>query len=237
MIEPALFHVEETLSTNDDLKKAVSRTENKLFICETADKQRLGRGRSGKSFVSDKGGIYFSFTLPLSGKEKNIPFLTLLTGLVVCLEIRKVTCLDVKIKWPNDLYLNGRKICGILTELISAGEKITAIAGVGINNEKTDFPQELKDSAACLVDFGAVIEDKDAFIKAVTQKVYSLVYEENALDCTDKYAALIRELSYSVGKDCEYCGRTGKILDINDDGSVKIEFDDGIRDVFSGVVT
>jgi len=230
-------YVPETGSTNNDLKAMLRSSQDRLFLCRHASVQTAGRGRQGRSFISACGGIYFSFTVPLEGGETNVAFLTSLAGLCTALTLHEQKGLDVKIKWPNDIYLGGRKICGILTELVTDCAFPAAVVGIGINNTTRDFPDEIKDRAAALSDFGSVITDEEAFVKAVVQRVYEKVYESRELfSPSAETVSLLRRLSYSIGRKAEWNGRTGVVKDINADGSVKIDFGDSEEDISAGEI-
>lgn len=232
-----IVHLERTSSTNDDLKKAVACSEKKLCICEYADSQSGGRGRRGRNFISGPGGIYFSFTLPLTGDETNIPFLTSIVGLCVCRAINERFSAEARIKWPNDIYINDRKICGILCELVSGGGGMTAIAGIGINNRHCDFPDELKDKVGCLEDFGFIIENPQEFITDAVSRVYCECYDRAGLvNVNMDTLSDLRRLSRSIGRKAVYEGKTGIVTDINGDGSVKIKFADETLDIATGEI-
>ena len=119
-----------------------------------ADRQTAGAGRMGRSFLSPGGvGIYLSYLLvPGCGGEK-LSLLTSCAGLAVCGAISACTSLAPRIKWPNDIILSGKKVCGILTRLVSDGEDGSigwAVIGIGINVQQESFPAELADKAICI---------------------------------------------------------------------------------------
>ncbi len=114
---------------------------NTLFF---AEKQTLGRGRMGRKWFSERGGLYFSLTLKPRLSIEDIPKLTLTTGLAVAKSIP-----NAKVKWPNDVLINGKKVCGILCELIGEVEQPIVVVGIGIN-VKNPIPKELEDKATNL---------------------------------------------------------------------------------------
>ena len=146
-----------------------------LLVC--AKSQTMGRGRQGKSFLSPKGGLYFSLALP---QNFNFTHLTALCGVSVCKAIEKLTDLKPKIKWVNDIYIEDKKVCGILVEKTTEG----VIIGIGINIKHQDFP-----------------EDINAIALNVKISQTRLIYEiiNNILNVTD-FAEYYKEHSYVLDK-------------------------------------
>ncbi|MBQ9393042.1 MAG: biotin--[Oscillospiraceae bacterium] len=121
-----------------------------------ADCQTAGRGRKGRSFLSPAGmGLYLSILWrPLCQAEELLP-LTALAAVAVCRAVERLGGESPRIKWPNDIIMNGKKVCGILTEMTLEGESgtvDTAVVGIGVNcRQRTqDFPPELREIAASL---------------------------------------------------------------------------------------
>ncbi|MEG2274318.1 MAG: biotin--[acetyl-CoA-carboxylase] ligase, partial [Clostridia bacterium] len=101
-----------------------------------ATQQSNGKGRVGKSFVSPKGGIYMSVVLRPNCPLAEATLLTPMAAVAVAKAIRKLCNVDAKIKWVNDIYLDGKKICGILTQAVTdfENEHVAAVVvGIGIN--------------------------------------------------------------------------------------------------------
>ena len=127
-------------STNDEAKRLIKSGTTPPFLV-AANEQTHGRGRQGKSFYSPADtGIYMSLVLSFSDGE-SISKITVIASVAVCKAIEKLTGLKPEIKWVNDVYLNGKKICGILCESVIGGTDLTpVIIGVGLNLSTTDFP-------------------------------------------------------------------------------------------------
>ena len=114
-----LKYYPETTSTNDIAKKMCHEGKNKELLVVT-DYQTAGKGRTGRSFYSPKGaGIYFSVVHEISGNEKNFDLISSIAGLAVRDTLYNMFDIDAKIKWPNDILVNDKKICGILCEIIN----------------------------------------------------------------------------------------------------------------------
>ena len=198
-----------------------------LFI---ADRQTDGRGRMGRSFFSPSGtGIYLSLVTDVT--EYGLPEITRMTSasaVAVSRAIGKVTGGDVGIKWVNDLYFRERKVCGILAESFSVGDRRYAVVGVGINLSTSDFPPELRNIA------GSLTSGADTALRR------SLALE-TCIGLCDIFAALAdgdasymseyRARSIVIGKPVNIisgeCTESGTVLSVEDDGSLKIRLDNG----------
>ncbi len=147
-----VMHFATIDSTNTYCKHLLADGKQGEFLV-TADNQTAGRGRQGKSFYSpDKTGIYFSLVIRPDTTLQNAVTATTAASVAVCKAIENLTDLKPKIKWVNDVYLDGKKICGILTEAVTNFETNivdSVIIGIGINISTTEFPQGV-DGAGCL---------------------------------------------------------------------------------------
>lgn len=142
---------EETTSTNT-AAKAIADKSPYNFGLIVADKQISGKGRRGRSFVSPKGmGIFMTIYLKPPILPTAASMLTLLAGMAVSDSIFAITNLQSQIKWPNDIVVNGKKLCGILTEMSSEMDFINyVVIGIGINVNNDSFPEGISDVATSL---------------------------------------------------------------------------------------
>ena len=126
----------ETLdSTSDECRRASAQGAERCLVI--ARQQTGGRGRSGKQFFSPAGGLYMSLLLPM---PEDAALLTCRAAAVTAQAIEKVTGISCGIKWVNDLYLHGRKVCGILAEALPGG----VILGIGVNLDPVPVPPVLE---------------------------------------------------------------------------------------------
>ena len=118
-----------------------------------ADKQESGKGRRGRSWVSPSGtGIFMTLMIKPDINPNNASMLTLVAALAVAKAITSVTGEEAMIKWPNDIVVNGKKVCGILTEMNAQFDYINNIVvGVGINVHNESFPEEISQMASSLM--------------------------------------------------------------------------------------
>lgn len=144
---------QETESTNAVAERmALNGAREGLVVF--AESQTKGRGRMGRKWISPKGkGLWFSVMLRPQFPPTAVTRLTILTAVAVAEAIRGTTGLDARIKWPNDILVNGRKVAGILTEMLSEADIIRhAIIGIGVDVRcaPQDFPPEVRAVAASL---------------------------------------------------------------------------------------
>lgn len=135
-------------------------------------RQTSGRGRLGRSFTSPEGGLYMSMLLYTGTDLARTATLTPCAAVAVCRAISRVCGITPDIKWPNDLQLGGKKLCGILTESGSLGGRYYAIIGLGIN-VNTDcalFPEDVRNVAVSLSEaLGAPVNIKALLAAAVEE--------------------------------------------------------------------
>ena len=175
------YHFETIDSTN---KKAslLAKAGAPHGTLVTADTQEEGVGRRGRSWSSQQGaGIYMSMVLRPDIEPNQAAMLTLVAAIAVQKAIEQTiepfVCEGPKIKWPNDIVLNKKKVCGILTELSLKSTEIDfLILGIGINVNNTSFPEELSQAASSLfLELGKEV-DKEGLITEVWKK-FQVYYE------------------------------------------------------------
>lgn len=147
---------DKVVTSTNDLAKQFILNENLNEIIVLADKQTAGKGRLGRSFYSpEKTGIYMSIALKPKIHISDISIITIMTALIVCEAIENFTNSKAQIKWVNDIFVNQKKVCGILTEAISNFENgivESIIIGIGININTKNFPENLKNIAGNITD-------------------------------------------------------------------------------------
>ena len=149
------YHFDVLDSTNKKAKELAEKgCEHGTLV--TADMQVAGVGRRGRSWSSEKGtGIYMSMVVRPQIETERISMLTLVAALAVAKVLEKMGVYETHqpcIKWPNDLVLQKKKICGILTELTLSGTNIDyVIIGIGINVSNQKFPEEIKETASSIL--------------------------------------------------------------------------------------
>lgn len=172
-----IIHLEQIDSTNTEARRqAMQGIAEGLVI--TAEKQTAGKGRRGRSWESPEGeNLYFSMLLRPEVPIDKTPMLTLIMALSVAKAVNKFCELDPLIKWPNDLVLSGKKICGILTEMHMSESQIEdVIVGTGINVNQELFSSELVDKATSLLLESNRKLDKKQLLEVVLVE-FAMLYE------------------------------------------------------------
>ncbi|MCR5123096.1 MAG: biotin--[acetyl-CoA-carboxylase] ligase [Ruminococcus sp.] len=143
----------EVDSTNDAAKRLLTE-ENVSRAAIIADSQLCGRGRFGREFYSPAGtGLYLSVVLRPDKSFREAVMYTAAAAVAAARAIERTTGVSTQIKWINDLYLGGRKVCGILTEAdtdFETGRVRSMVIGIGINVTTVSFPEEMADKAASI---------------------------------------------------------------------------------------
>lgn len=208
-----------------------------------AKRQNAGKGRMGKNWNSpEEGGIWMSMLLTPQIQPKEAPLLTLTAGLCVCKAIRKITDLDAKIKWPNDILINGKKVCGILTEMNAEMEKINfIIVGIGINVNISSFPQEISNVATSLeIESNKKWKRKDIIKELLTEfeTYYDLYQIENNFSV---FLNDYRKFCITIGKNVHVFSKEpfdAQAIDVTNEGELLVKKENGeIVIVFSGEVS
>ena len=145
------IHKEQTDSTNNDIRLLASQGALEGTIV-TADVQTAGKGRRGRNWQAESGtSLLFSLLLRPAIAPDIAPQITLLMAMAVTKAVRELTGLEAMIKWPNDVVVNRKKVCGILTEMqLKDGAIDHVVVGTGINMNQTSIPEDLISSATSL---------------------------------------------------------------------------------------
>jgi len=212
----------------------------------TAESQQAGIGRRGRSWSSEEGtGIYMSLVLRPDIKTENASSLTLVAAISVAKAIAKLLNTEAvvsQIKWPNDIVLNKKKVCGILTELSLNGTKIDYIViGIGINVSNHSFPEEIEATASSILLETKVELDKEELVEEVW-KQFEHYYEmflqtQDVSGLKEEYVSLLANQDNKVkvlDPNGEY---EGIARGITDTGELLVETRQGICEVSSGEVS
>lgn len=234
----SVFAYKEIDSTNSEAKRLLADglTEPALVIAESQSK---GKGRCGRTFYSPGlTGAYMSLIIHLeAGLTEALP-ITTMAAVAVTETIESLTGRPVKIKWINDIYFAGKKICGILTEAIAGFETGTVesvIVGIGINVSTSDFPRELTGIAGSLP-FCDI--NRNHLIAEITNRLLPLADNPENKAYLESY----RSHSLVLGKKIDYYNNgnvfSAKAIWIDNEGGLVIEKPDGNREVLrSGEIT
>jgi BirA family biotin operon repressor/biotin-[acetyl-CoA-carboxylase] ligase len=203
-----IVHYFRTDSTNDvALHLATQGAAHGTVVL--AEEQTAGRGRLGRSWYSEKSsGIYTSIILRPPLAPAAAPVLTLLAGVATQQAVSSTTGLPVDIRWPNDLLLNGKKVCGILTEMSAELDRLHAVVlGIGLNVNHREMPPELKEIATSLRMEGRKSYSRAQILVALLKELerkYRLLLDTGSGAIAQAWAAAS---TYAKGK--RICVRSG----------------------------
>lgn len=228
MEQPMLYRYETVDSTNT-VCKTLAQQGAEDGTAVIAARQTAGRGRMGRGFESTAGlGLYLSMLWrPVASPEGLLP-LTAMVSASAALAIRRVTGADVRIKWPNDLALNGKKLAGILTEVsLADGGVDYVVVGIGVNlrQRSEDFSPEVAKIATSLAAEGYDVEQEaleTALVDALRQSFRHLCAPETYLDD-------YRQLCLNLGRQVHVLqtGETVTALDIDPQYGLVVRHDNG----------
>lgn len=228
-------------STNNEAKRLIASglSEPALLI---AASQTAGKGRLGRTFYSPaETGLYMSVVLHPNAPASEWLSITSAAAVAVCQAIEDLSTLTPAIKWVNDIYLNDRKVCGILTEAVTdpvSARMKSVIVGIGINLSTAVFPEAFAERAASLADGGKLTFTREALAAALCNRLCTLAEELPA----GSWLPLYRERSWLDGKQITYFDPNGehsaRAVGIDRHGGLIVEDSKGIRTLLtSGEVT
>ena len=232
-----IIYFESIDSTNSYAKEEANNLKSGTIIL--SEEQACGRGRRGRSWISSKGkGIWMSLILKPDLQPTEGIKMTQIAAVAVCEAIRELTGLEALIKWPNDIVINGKKVCGILTEMAGELNEISYIVvGIGINVNMVEFTGDLKEKATSLyIESNRKVDRKQMVAKILKEfeELYELFIKE--LDLVDTLKKL-KEYSAVLGKNIRIIQgkreRIAKAVDIDKQGFLIIENKEGKRELIS----
>lgn len=239
-----IFFSREVGSTNDWAKELalLDAPEGTVAIAET---QTVGRGRIGREWVSPKGGLYFSIVLRPKLKVDETVKLVFVAGLAVAEALHELYGLKAETKWPNDVLLNGRKVCGILSETNITGEVANfVVVGVGVNANflvEEALPETLWDSATSLIAVLGRMVLLDVLFRTLLERfenLYDLFLKDGFSQILEKWKKHAGFFGKHVEVTCGNENLAGLALDVEDDGSLALKLEDGtVKHIFVGDVS
>ncbi len=211
-----------------------------------ADEQLKGKGRLGRTWVSPKGkGIWMTIILKPNINPSQAAKVTLLTACAVNNAILQSCGIDAKIKWPNDIVYNSKKLCGILTEMSVELDEVNYLVigiGINVNLDKEDFSEELHSTATSIkIEKGINVSRKN-LVKGILNNFETYYKEFLKNGSISQFISEYREKSAVIGKEVNIISSKaqlkGKVLDISEEGQLLIQLEDGtIKEIISGEVS
>ena len=220
--------VYETLdSTNQEAKRLLAAGEPCPMLL-LAEEQTAGRGRRGRGFYSPAGeGLYMTLALQPRAALSQATLLTAAAAVAVAQAVEALTALACQIKWVNDVYLDGKKLCGILTEASGSFEAdalSSVCAGIGVNVRTRDFPEELAGRACSLWPLAV---SRNRLAAEIAVRLLNFAADLGARDFLEEY----RRRSLVLGKAVAFTRGGGErralAVGIGENGELIVRYDDG----------
>jgi len=224
-----VYYLKEVSSTMDVAKKLAKRGEEAIVIAET---QTSGRGRLGRRWHSQRGGIYFTIILRPRIGPAHAQIINLMAAVSVARAIRSLFNLEAKLKWPNDVLIRGKKVCGILAEMEAEMDVIKFVnLGIGIN---ANNPISLYEEGATSIkeELGRDISRKELLMCVLNEieKRRSLLGKE----IISEWKALSSTINKKVRIIMQDEVVEGEAIDVDTDGALILRTDKGIRRIIAG---
>lgn len=239
----SIEYFEVTDSTNQRIYDFAEKGREEGLLA-VAEEQTGGKGRRGRSWVSPPGtGIWMSLLLRPKVEPQKASMVTIVAALAMTKAMEKITGMEIRIKWPNDVVLNGKKVCGILTEMSAELEEIHyIIVGIGINANTESFPEDIQDRATSIyLESGKKVE-RAAFIAEFCvqfEQYYERFLEMGNLEfLKEEYESYLINIGREVKIIKKKEERVRKALGINELGELIVAKSDGTTEIiFSGEVS
>lgn len=235
-----IIHLESVDSTNDYLKNIANGIKEGTVVI--SEEQTKGKGRLGRNWQSkSREGIWMSIVLKPEIVPYKAPFITLIAGAAIVKALNNLQ-VPAKIKWPNDIIINNKKVSGILTELSAEIERVNYIVvGIGMNVKNLDFDKELEEKATSLYKENYYLSRVEIVLKVLYEfeKLYKDYIENNNKEETLKicreYSAIINKDVYIIKGDEKELVRC---IDISNEGNLIVrDSNNNEQEILSGEVS
>jgi len=240
-----IYYFPELKSTNimakeKTLHRAEGIDEGRLII---AERQSAGKGRLGREWFSPAGGIWLSVILYPQLLPSYISRITLMTAVAVVRAIKICTQIESQIKWPNDILINEKKVCGILTEMSAELDMISwVVVGIGINAniDHQDFPEDIQENTISLKETLGKEISRVKLVQTFLQefeKYYEILKRREFFSILKEWKLYSHTLGRKIRIDMGEKIVTGEAVDINEEGALILKKGDGeLVKIISGTI-
>jgi len=243
LIGRTLHSFRELTSTND-VAKELARMGAKEGTVIVAETQTCGKGRLNREWISPRGGLWFSIIMRPKVSPRDAPKLTFMMSVAVAKTLNKLFDLKAEIKWPNDVLVKGKKVCGILTETNTKGASVNfVVVGVGVNANFTmlDFPADLRGSSTTIQEELKREIEREALLRSLleeTERYYNMFTEGKFNTILAEWKHLSKFLDSYVEVKSFDEKIEGWATDIDESGALILKLKDHtLRKIVSGDVT
>ncbi len=227
---PCELKIFDTVDSTNAVAKALRPGNRPILVI--ANKQTAGRGRLGRSFASPAGtGLYMTVALRPDFALDKALYVTMAAAVAVCHAVESVAGVKARIKWVNDIFCSGKKVCGILTEAQSnfeTGRIDTLIIGIGVNCFPGNLPEELQDIAGCLS------PRRNSFSRGkLAAEIYNELMESLSALQSKAFLREYRNRCFILGKNIlvhpnlNGVSIRARAIDIDDNGGLVVEYMEG----------
>ncbi|AGK96593.1 biotin--[acetyl-CoA-carboxylase] ligase [Clostridium pasteurianum] len=239
-----IIHFDSIDSTNSKAKELASLLDEDGTVV-IAEEQTMGKGRLGRNFISpNRKGIWMSIILKPDINPLKVSMVTQIGAAAINKAFREMK-IETLIKWPNDILLNKKKLCGILTEMSAELTKVNFIVmgiGINVNLDKDDFTEEVRETAtSAKIEIGKRISRKEIVARILNnfEPLYKAFVEKEDIEET---IAICRENSILIDREIRVIKRENsiraKVLDINNKGELIVKYEDGkVENLISGEIS
>jgi BirA family biotin operon repressor/biotin-[acetyl-CoA-carboxylase] ligase len=241
-----IYYFPELKSTNIRAKEkalhgAEGISEGTLIV---AERQSAGKGRLGREWFSPVGGIWFSVILYPQLSPSYISRITLMTAVAVVKAIKICTQIKSQIKWPNDILINEKKVCGILTEMSAELDIINWVVvgiGINVNIDLREFPEDIQENTISLKETSGKEISRVKLAQTFLQefeKYYEILKRREFSSILKEWKLYSHTLGKKIRVDIGERIITGEAVDINEEGSLILKKEDGeLVEIISGTIT
>lgn len=231
------IHFESIDSTNTYLKQNYQSLDNMTFV--SADYQTQGRGRLNRNWKSENGSnLLFSLLIKENELIEKFKSISVISAFSLIQVLEKYNINNLSIKWPNDVYINDSKVCGILLEAVTVEKIECLVIGIGLNVNQRTFEGEYVHSPTSIalelnkeID---IVKLKNEIFTQLEQNINSLKLKDVFYDSIVNYDYLKNKEVYAIIQNEK---KLIKVIGINDDYSLKIKYDNKIEDIESGEIS
>ncbi len=228
-----VINYHDTVDSTNKIAKELGLQGYSEGALVVAEEQTRGRGRLDHQWSSPRGGAWFSLLLRPALAPEKAPLLTLLVAVSIVRGIEEAAGLSAGIKWPNDIFIKGKKLAGILTEISAEVELINFVVvgmGINVNNHRNCFPGDIREIATSLVEEKGEVFPRPQIVGAVLNQLETL-YDQAREDGFSRVVEEWKKRDITLGKTVVIRTTTGtfsgKALDISQEGSLVVEGEKG----------
>ena len=239
------FLYQEEVTSTQDIAEEAARKGAEEGVVAISERQMKGRGRKGKLWASpSREGVYFSVILRPNLRPSQIIQIPLIAGVAVCRAIRSVTPLEPRIKWPNDVTIDGKKVAGILAEMSSDMDRVNHIVlgiGVNVNTECSLLPEPTRGIATSLAEKCGEYVSRVRLVRSLLAE-FDALYRTFLTSGFDRPRQQWKALDNTIGSWVKVSDgdeeTKGKALDIDEEGFLLIRKENGdVKRIISGDVS